>query len=168
MSAQLAAALLVAVMSTGAMLPATTSADQPAPTTTPPPTAWIVPEDHGKTAWATPGATARVAAATATPAPEPSATAMPAARLAGRASWYGTGMVAAAGPALRAWLGRGWRGTTLRVCAPQRGCVVVQASDWCLCHVGGSERVIDLGRDAFAQLADPARGLVRVTVEVVP
>ena len=80
--------------------------------------------------------------------------------LRGLSTWYDwrTGQ-AAAGPALRAALGRNWRGMTVRVCAGR--CVTVRLTDWCLC---GHGRVIDLDRRLFAQLAPPSRGVIAVTV----
>jgi rare lipoprotein A (peptidoglycan hydrolase) len=44
--------------------------------------------------------------------------------------------------------------------------VVVQLSDWCLCIVGGSERLIDLSASAFSRLAPLSAGLVWVEVTV--
>lgn len=79
----------------------------------------------------------------------------------GVATWFrAPASTAAAGPALRAWLGRGWRGQRVRVCAAS-GCVVVRLTDWCAC---GHGRVIDLGADSFARLAPLSRGVLRVTV----
>lgn len=84
---------------------------------------------------------------------------------AGRASWYGaSGMIAAAGPALRARLGKGWRGQVVTVCAGER-CIRVRLADWCQCYRGeGRERLIDLSDDAFRRLAPLSRGLVRIRV----
>lgn len=79
----------------------------------------------------------------------------------GIASWYpATGMIAAAGPALRVG---DWRGSTVTVCAER--CVRVTLSDVCQCYAGTDrERIIDLSDDAFRALAPLSRGLVRVTV----
>lgn len=88
----------------------------------------------------------------------------------GRASWFHVeGNVAAAGPALREWLGPDWRGQHVRVSAGGRS-VVVAIVDWCQCYRGERrERVIDLSDGAFARLAPPSVGLVRVTVSrIVP
>lgn len=75
----------------------------------------------------------------------------------GVASWYRVaGLVAAAGPALRHGH---WRGSTVLVSANGRS-VRVTLVDWCACP----QRLIDLSRTAFARLADPSVGLVRVTV----
>ena len=108
-------------------------------------------------------------APSATPEPEPP-TSAPAAslRLRGTASWYPAGSTdAAAGPALRAMLGKGWRGATVRVCNAQRACTAVTLTDWCQCYRGtDTERLIDLPVDAFRELAPLSRGLVMVTVEV--
>ena len=100
----------------------------------------------------------------ATAVPSRAAT-TPRSAIAGIASFYGTGPagVAAAGPALRAALGPNWRGSTVRVCTAT-ACVSLVLGDWCACVVGSSERLIDLPRDAFRLLADPARGLVKVEV----
>lgn len=82
----------------------------------------------------------------------------------GVASWYGTGTVAAAGPALRRSLGPGWRGELVRVSSGPRS-VIVRLSDWCQCYRGTKgERVIDLGADAFRELAPLAVGVLHVEV----
>jgi len=81
--------------------------------------------------------------------------------LEGRATWYAyrSGQ-AAAGPALRAFLGKNWRGTVVTVTANGHA-VTARLTDWCAC---GHGRVIDLDRRLFAQLAPPSRGVLRVTV----
>lgn len=85
----------------------------------------------------------------------------------GRASWYGTGTIAAAGPVLRRALGPGWRGTVVRVSSGSRS-VVVRLVDWCQCYRGTKgERVIDLGADAFRELAPLAVGVIRVSVSPI-
>lgn len=82
----------------------------------------------------------------------------------GRATWYpASGMIAAAGPALRHYLGPHWRGTLVSVASGGR-VVVVRVSDWCDCRGRGSERLIDLSDDAFAQLAPLSRGVIRVSI----
>ena len=108
-----------------------------------------------------PGANTDAALAPATHEP----TAKPSART-GTASWFAAPAgTAAAGPALRRLLGKDWRGQRVRVTAGDRS-VVVALTDWCQCYRGEDrERIIDLSRSAFAALADPSRGLVRVTVE---
>lgn len=84
----------------------------------------------------------------------------------GVASWFvASESSAAAGPALRAFLGPSWRGQRVRVSAGGRS-VVVTLSDWCLCIVGRSERLIDLSASAFSRLAPLPAGLVRVEVAV--
>lgn len=79
----------------------------------------------------------------------------------GSATWYGyrPGR-AAAGPALRRSLGKGWRGMTVRVCA-NASCVRVVLSDWCACK---GDRVIDLDARSFARLAPLSRGVLGVIV----
>lgn len=79
----------------------------------------------------------------------------------GKATWYvwHPGQ-AAAGPALRAALGKNWRGAYVRACTATR-CVRVRLTDWCACPGG---RVIDLDVRAFATLAAPSRGVIRVKV----
>jgi rare lipoprotein A (peptidoglycan hydrolase) len=118
--------------------------------------------------------------ATPAPSPEPSPprrqetaaapTAKPSGqRIAGVATWYcGAGspctrgygpgdLVAAAGSELQT--GK-WRGRLVTVTAGGRS-VRVRLVDSCWCK---GDRIIDLTRSAFARLADPSRGLVRVTV----
>lgn len=80
-------------------------------------------------------------------------------------------MGAAAGPALRAFLGPEWRGSRVRACRSGWAgdgiqiCVEVVLDDWCECYRGTkTERVIDLGDDAFRQLAPLSRGLVGVEI----
>ena len=90
--------------------------------------------------------------------------------ISGRASWYcnsddpsvpysvchnaypdgpGFDAYAAAGPALRAALGSGWRGTVVTVCG--RRCVAVKLVDWCKCTGGsvGVEKLVDLYEDVY-------------------
>lgn len=85
--------------------------------------------------------------------------------LRGLATWYDVAAGhAAAGPALRAWLGPSWRGETVRVC--RGGCVLVELTDWCACAPrGGTPTLIDLSRADFAVLATPSAGVARVTIE---
>lgn len=83
----------------------------------------------------------------------------------GTASWYAapTG-TAAAGPALRRYLGRDWRGQRVRVCRDGL-CIRVTLTTACQCFRGTSrERLIDLSRGSFARLAPLWRGVVRVRV----
>jgi hypothetical protein len=80
----------------------------------------------------------------------------------GKATWYDYRPGhAAAGPALRRALGKGWRGTKVTACSAGR-CVRVTLSDWCAC---GHGRVIDLDVRSFARLADPSRGVITVEVK---
>jgi rare lipoprotein A (peptidoglycan hydrolase) len=80
----------------------------------------------------------------------------------GTASWYDDG------PGLYAAAGRGFhKGELVRVTFNGRS-IGLRLVDVCACYRRTSrERVIDLSRDAFARLADPTRGLIRVTVTVV-
>jgi len=84
--------------------------------------------------------------------------------ISGIASWYDWHLgEAAAGPGLRRFLGKHWRGTVVRVCSSR--CITVRISDWCQCFRGTlDERLIDLDRRSFAVLADPRLGLVTVQV----
>lgn len=81
--------------------------------------------------------------------------------LSGIATWYAwrPGQ-AAAGPALRAALGPGWRGRSVLVTAGARSVRVV-LTDWCACPGG---RVIDLDSRSFAVLAPLSVGVLRVEV----
>ena len=124
-------------------------------------------------------------AASAVPSPTPTTAPAPTARfvapsvpavvskpasLSGRGTWYcssgsactrgfpASGAYAAAGPALRAWLGAGWRGTVVRVCSGGR-CIQARLVDACICA-----SVIDLYASAFAQLAPLSTGVLTVTV----
>jgi len=82
----------------------------------------------------------------------------------GQATWYSwhPGQ-AAAGPGLRAWLGKGWRGTTVQVCA--KTCISTRLTDWCACK---GERIIDLDSRSFRALAPLSQGIVPVTVSRLP
>ena len=80
--------------------------------------------------------------------------------ISGEATWFATGpdcLCAAAGPALRAFLGPHWRGTRVRVCAGR--CITVLLNDWMK-----ADRLIDLSDQAFRLLAKLSRGVVWVTV----
>lgn len=81
----------------------------------------------------------------------------------GVATWYGAlGIVGAAGPALRAFLGPGWRGDRVTVCAGPR-CVRVLLVDWCACGPrGGRPTLVDLSPAAFRRLAPLSAGVVPV------
>jgi hypothetical protein len=82
----------------------------------------------------------------------------------GVASWYcctahyGDGLYAAAGRALRAFLGPKWRGMRVRVCAAS--CIVVRLVDW----MANPKALIDLEPAAFRLLAPLSRGLITVRV----
>lgn len=113
------------------------------------------------------------AQATASPhSPSPAAAATPrpkaltgATSVSGIASWYAWHPAeAAAGPALRAYLGPHWRGRVVRVCVDAR-CAAVRLTDWCQCYRGTDrERLIDLDRRTFAMFAWPSRGLIEVEI----
>lgn len=79
--------------------------------------------------------------------------------LTGTASWYAaSGLIAAAGPALRHG---DWRGSRVTVHGNGRS-VTVTLSDWCQCY---GSRLIDLSDDAFRRLAPLSRGLLKVTID---
>jgi hypothetical protein len=84
--------------------------------------------------------------------------------LTGRASWFAApDGTAAAGPALRAFLGH-WRGQRVMVCG--RSCVTVRLTDWMR-----RDRLVDLNPDAFRVACGPlSRGVCEVTVQraIVP
>jgi hypothetical protein len=83
----------------------------------------------------------------------------------GVATWYDWNRgEAAAGPALREYLGTGWRGTYVLVRAGNVE-VTVRLTDWCLCSKGN--RVIDLDQNSFASLAPLGRGVLPVSVSRV-
>lgn len=90
-------------------------------------------------------------------------------RVTGIASWYRyVPGGAAAGPALRRWLGPSWRGMTVLVCRDQPYvCVSVVLSDFCRCNTAGI-KLIDLDLASFAALRAPTFGTVDVVVERVP
>lgn len=76
--------------------------------------------------------------------------------ISGTASWYRyIPGGAAAGPALRRFLGPHWRGGIVRVCAGET-CVVAALSDFCRCDTG-AEKLIDLDLGLFVALAPPGR-----------
>lgn len=80
----------------------------------------------------------------------------------GRATWYrADGEVGAAGPLLREYIGRGWRGALVEVHSRGR-VVVVRLTDWCSCR--HQRRLIDLSDDAFAQLAPLSVGVIEVSI----
>ncbi len=136
-----------------------------------------------------PWSTARAPHGQAIPSPSPVATETPgrgltpgrtptpsvqaSLELAGVATWYrGVPGQAAAGPALRAALGPGWRGRDVLVCATSAGeqasstvCARVQLTDWCACmDRPGGPTLVDLDRRTFALLAAVGRGVVTVWV----
>jgi len=113
-----------------------------------------------------PGVPLPVAASAVQPDASSTALTEPAS-LYGPVSWYRyrPGQ-AAAGPALRSWLGSRWRGTTVRVCTLHH-CVVVTLTDTCQCYRGtGHEVLLDLDRAAFAHLAPLSQGIVRALITV--
>lgn len=82
--------------------------------------------------------------------------------LSGRTTWYGArGMIGAAGPGLRRWLGPGWRGESVVVRTASGRQVTVKLTDWCACK---GSRIIDLSDDAFARLAPLSSGVLSVKV----
>lgn len=88
----------------------------------------------------------------------------------GWASWFdvGPGLYGAAGPLLREALGPNWRGQLVEVEAGNRS-TTVRLTDWCACGLRhGKPTIIDLSRDAFAELADPSVGIVAVSIELDP
>jgi hypothetical protein len=91
----------------------------------------------------------------------PQRKAAPAQSVTGLASWFASpANVSAAGPALRAALGSGWRGTVVTVTANGVS-VRTQLGDWCQCY---GSRLIDLDVRDFARLGDPSLGLLNVEV----
>lgn len=81
--------------------------------------------------------------------------------LQGTATWYRWRPgEAAAGPALRAFLGPSWRGSVVTVRAGSRA-VRVRLTDWCECGAG---RIVDLDVRTFSRLVQPSRGILRVEV----
>ena len=86
---------------------------------------------------------------------------------AGWASWfnsYGPGLYAAV-PSYR-WGDPRYNVEVCRQDNPGR-CVTVVVRDFCACGPRhGDPTVIDLSRDAFARLADPSLGIVKVTVSM--
>ena len=78
----------------------------------------------------------------------------------GTASWYASpANVSAAGPALRAALGSGWRGTVVTVTGPA-GSAVTVLGDWM-----AMDRLVDLDRSIFPAVCGPlSLGLCRAEV----
>jgi hypothetical protein len=111
--------------------------------------------------------TAKPSAALMAPAAvaQPGRSRVPAGTVAGVATWFDSPSgVSAAGPALRAALGPGWRGQTVTVCAGDR-CVETVLGDWCACgDRPGGPTVIDLHAPVFAALAPLSRGVIRVVI----
>jgi hypothetical protein len=83
----------------------------------------------------------------------------------GWATWFAAPRgTAAAGPALRAALGRSWRGRPVTVWLGSRH-TTVRLTDWCACGPrSGSATLLDLSASAFAALAPLSRGVQKVTV----
>lgn len=87
---------------------------------------------------------------------DPSGSSLP-----GIATWYRWRPgEAAAGPALRAFLGPSWRGSVVTVRAGSRA-VRVRLTDWCECGAG---RIVDLDVRTFSRFVQPSRGILRVEV----
>lgn len=100
-------------------------------------------------------------------APSPPDTAT--AALQGVATWYDapSRTDAAAGPALRLWLGKGWRGTWVRV-SSGGSFVSVRLTDYCACGPRhGQDTLLDLDDLAYGKLAPLSSGVVSVTVETM-
>lgn len=86
----------------------------------------------------------------------------------GTATWHATGrngMYAAAGPALRRAIGRGWRGRVVTVCA-DGSCIRLTLNDYCPCGEKSRrpDKLIDLSDEAFGRLAPLSRGVLRAVV----
>lgn len=82
--------------------------------------------------------------------------------LEGIATWYRWHPgEAAAGPGLRRFLGKSWRGSVVTVSRGSRS-VTVRLTDWCACP---GRRIVDLDVRAFAALGDPSLGVLRVEVQ---
>jgi hypothetical protein len=81
--------------------------------------------------------------------------------LSGVASWFAAPAgTAAAGKALRAFLGHDWRNDRVRVCGPV-GCRTLALTDW----MGNPRRLVDLPAVEFPRICGPLSiGLCRVTV----
>jgi hypothetical protein len=118
----------------------------------------LIPADQGRP----PGPTAAVSndAALAAVTPRTALT------LRGVATWFKSPAgVSAAGPALRAAIGPGWRGSKVKVCrAGTDECVVTVLGDWCACgDRPGGRTLIDLDIRAFSRLAPLSRGVLSIT-----
>jgi hypothetical protein len=85
----------------------------------------------------------------------------------GVATWFAAPAgTAAAGPALRRFLGRDWRGSVVRVCAAGR-CIRVALTDGCACRArSGRPTFVDLAAADFARLAPLSRGVLDVRVSM--
>ena len=84
--------------------------------------------------------------------------------IAGAATWYRYHQgQAAAGPRLRNFLGKNWRGKTVNVCLRDQPMCLrnITLTDWCACPGG---RVIDLDDRDFSRLAPRSRGVIKVKV----
>ena len=95
--------------------------------------------------------------------PAPAEEPRTASTLRGIATWFHSPAgVSAAGPDLRAALGPGWRGTSVRVCSGS-ACIVTVLGDWMR-----ADRLIDLHAPLFARLAPLSVGVLRVVVTPIP
>lgn len=99
------------------------------------------------------------------PAVERKAPVRPVQARGGLATWYAApDGTAAAGPALRALLGRHWRGQWVTVTAGGHQ-VAIKLTDWCACGPRhGRPTLLDINTRDFARLAPPSRGVVEVRV----
>jgi hypothetical protein len=96
----------------------------------------------------------------AVPSVAPVRAEVPTASVTGIASWFASPIgVSAAGPALRAALGAGWRGTRVRVTGPA-GSAWTVLGDWM-----AADRLVDLDVSVFPLVCGPlSRGICPVTV----
>ena len=123
------------------------------------------PDDHpgAQPAGPVPGRITPSTSAVTASGPESTGNPGTARPLRGYASWFRSPAgVSAAGPALRAALGPGWRGTSVRVCHADR-CTVTVLGDWMR-----ADRLVDLDDDAFRALAPLSVGVLAVTLTPIP
>jgi len=164
--------LLVAAIAPGAWVPTSSSGQHsglPSPSgslTDDPPSSDVA--GRSRTPQRAPAAATElsaVAAVSPMPAVDEASARTAAATLSGWATWFRSPSgVSAAGPALRAALGPGWRGTVVTVTANGR-LTTTKLGDWCQCaDRHGRPTLIDLDRVSFAALAEPSRGVIAVTV----
>ena len=108
-----------------------------------------------------PRAVPRLAARRSAGTPQRGQDSRPTGSMTGTASWFASpANVSAAGPALRAALGSGWRGTVVTVTGPA-GSAVTVLGDWM-----AMDRLIDLDRSIFPAVCGPlSLGLCRAEVD---